>query len=83
MGEEGGMECRFELSDGEIETLLKKSMDHRPIRRTVHNDFNPDGTAGIRCKKCMWRCVVGHEGGFMNPATATGLRRLQQSPSRK
>ncbi|KAK8790683.1 hypothetical protein WA588_002431 [Blastocystis sp. NMH] len=51
----------FELSDGEIETLLKKSMDHRPIRRTVHNDFNPDGTAGIRCKKC----------GFMNPATAT------------
>ena len=58
MGEEGGMECRFELSDGEIETLLKKSMDHRPIRRTVHNDFNPDGTAGNRGKKCMWRCVV-------------------------
>ena len=58
MGGKGGMGCRFELSDGEIETLLKKSMDHRPIQRAVHSDFSPDGTAGIRCKKCMWWCAV-------------------------
>ena len=51
------MECRYELSDGEIETLLKKSMDHRLVRKAGHNDFNPDSTAGVRCKKCRYRSV--------------------------
>ena len=47
--------CRYELDDAEIETLLKKTIDIRgtPVLSSVHFDSE----TGVRCKKCG--CVEG------------------------
>ena len=64
--------CRYELDDAEIETLLKKTMD---IRGTPGlSSGHIDSETGVRCKKCRRIERQLTIGGYFNPPSATVCR---------